>query len=165
MPRIEVDLTQAICLSFEDPGWEPLRQYIVNAHQGNQPLTLAEAAQQMRDTWAWENQIKVDAWNHQVQQDLGKQNDHNRAAHEAQEAQAAQQEKEEEELHKEANKKKPSLNPFDSTHHVVKWIGARPVTYALNKLSNLEYVELDYFTPKSCKEASTNAYKSVSNDT
>jgi hypothetical protein len=59
MPRITEDPTRAVCPSFEDPEWEFLRQSAVNAHQGDQPLTLAEAAQQMKDAWSRENQCKV----------------------------------------------------------------------------------------------------------
>ena len=86
-------------------------------------------------------------------------------AHEAEEAQQAQQEKEAEEVRKEAEKKKPKLNPFDPKRHVEKWIEARPASYALNKLNNLEYVELDYFTTKGCREAAADTNKSVSHDT
>ena len=56
MPRIVNDPTQAVCPSFEDPEWEFLRLSVVNAHQGDQPLTMEEAAQQMKDAWVRENQ-------------------------------------------------------------------------------------------------------------
>ena len=62
MQRIADDPTQATCPSFEDPIWEFLRRTLVDAHQGDQPLTMEEAAQQMKDAWACENQLKVDAW-------------------------------------------------------------------------------------------------------
>ena len=41
---------------------------------------------------------------------------------------------------------------------------ARPALYAINKLNNLEYVELDYFTPKSCKEALADMNRLVNHD-
>jgi hypothetical protein len=66
MPCIMNDPTQAICPSFEDPKWEFLRQSAVNAHQGDQPLTLDEAAQQMKDAWSRENQHKITAWDDQL---------------------------------------------------------------------------------------------------
>ena len=62
MPRIDIDPTRAICPSFEDPEWEFLRESMVNAHQGDPPLTLDGAAQQLKDAWAHENLRKVDAW-------------------------------------------------------------------------------------------------------
>ena len=165
MPRIEVDPTRAICPSFEDPEWEFLRQSMVDAHQGDPPLTLDDAAQRLKDTWARENQRKVDAWNVQLQQDLAEQDELDRRTRDAQEAQLAQQEKEAEESRKEADKKKPKLHSIHQERYVAKWIGARPATYALNKINNLEYVELDYFTTRGCKEATADSNKSVSQDT
>ena len=138
---------------------------MVNAHQGDQPPTPEEAAQQMKDAWARENQRKVDAWNVQLQQDLAEQGEQNRITREAEEAQRARQEAEAEEMRKEADKKKPKLNPIDPDLFISKWIELRPSSYALNKLQNLEYVELDYFTSRGCREAMANTSKSVSNDT
>ena len=138
---------------------------MVNAHQGIQPLLPEEAAQQMKDMWACENQHKVNAWNVQAQQDLAEQGEQDRIAREAEEAQQAQQEAEVEETRKEADKKKPKLNPIDPELLIVKWIELRPSSYALNKLSNLEYVELDYFTTRGCKDAMADTSKSVSHDT
>ena len=165
MPRIEVDPTQAVCPSFEDPKWEFLRQSMVDAHQGDPPLTLEGAPQRLKDTWACENLWKVEAWNVQLQQDKTEQDRLDKEACKAQEAQWVQQEKEDEELCKDVEKKKPKLGQFDQSHHVVKWIRARPATYALNKLNNLEYVELDYFTTKGCREAAADSNKLVSQDT
>ena len=165
MPRIVDDPTRAICPSFEDPEWEFLRQSMVNAHQGAHPLTPEEAAQQMKDAWARENQRKVDAWNIQMQQDLVEQGERDRITREAEEAQQARQQAEAEEMRKEADKKKPKLNPIDPDLFISKWIELRPSSYALNKLNNLEYVELDYFTSRGCREAMADTNKSVSHNT
>ncbi|KAH8996855.1 hypothetical protein EDB92DRAFT_1793262, partial [Lactarius akahatsu] len=43
-------------------------------------------------------------------------------------------------------KKKLRLNSFDPNRRIGDWIVPRPASYALNKIDNLEYVELDYFT-------------------
>ena len=165
MPRIVYDPTHAVCPSFKDPEWEFLRQSMVNMHPGVDPLTMEEAAQQMKDAWARENQRKVDAWNAQQQEDHAEQGEQERVACEAEEARRAQQEVEAEETCKEADRKKPKLNSFDQEQQIEKWVEARPAAYALNKLSNLEYVELDYFTPRSCRDATTDANRSVSHDT
>ena len=135
---------------------------MVDAHQGDPPLTLDRASQRLKDTWARENVQKVDAWNVQLQQDKAEQD---RLDREAREAQEAQQQKEDEELRKDTEKKKPKLGQFDQDCQVAKWIGARPATYALNKLNNLEYVKLDYFTTKGCREAAADSNKLVSQDT
>ena len=165
MPRIEIDPTRAICPGFEDPEWEFLRESMVNAHQGDPLLTLDGVAQQLKDAWARENQCKVDAWNIQVQQDQVERDRLNAEASEARAAQEAQQEKDAEEARKEVEKKKLKLGPIVQDRYVSKWIGVRPAMYALNKLNSLEYIELDYFTTKGCREAATNSNKSVSQDT
>ncbi|KAN0129741.1 hypothetical protein V8E53_012406 [Lactarius tabidus] len=122
MPCITVDSTLAVCLSFENPKWEFLRQSAVNTHQGDQPLTLAEATQQMKDAWSCENQCKIVAWNDQLLQDQVEQDKCNRVTCEGEDALWVQQELKEEELCKEVKKKKPKLNPFDPKCHVKKWI-------------------------------------------
>ena len=165
MQRIADDPNRAICPSFEAPEWEFLRQSLVNAHQGDPPLTLADAATQMKDAWSQENQRKIDAWNDQVLQDQTAQEEQDRIAREEEDVQRALQEKDEQELRKEAEKKKPKLEPYDLSRRVGKWIQPRPSSYALNKLNNLEYVELDYFTPKGCRDAATDSNKSISHDT
>ncbi|KAH9056233.1 hypothetical protein EDB87DRAFT_1543927, partial [Lactarius vividus] len=45
------------------------------------------------------------------------------------------------------------------------WIEARPAPYAVNRLNNLKYVELNYFTTKGCNEASADVGSVVSQDT
>ncbi|KAN0141212.1 hypothetical protein V8E53_000968 [Lactarius tabidus] len=165
MPHIINDPTRVVCPSFEDPEWEFLRQSVVNAHQGDQPLTLIKAAQQMKDTWSHENQHKVAAWNDQLQLDKLEQDKQDRVTCEADKAQQAQQNRETKELCKEVERKKPKLNPFDLTCHVEKWIESRPSSYVLNKLNNLEYIKLDYFTTRGCREAASNTNKSVGHNT
>ena len=165
MPHILDDLNRVVCPSFEDPEWECLRQSMVNGHQGNHPITLEEAAQQIKDAWSCENQCKIATWDNQVMQDQTEHDKQDRALRDKQDAIQAQLEKEAEDMHKDVEKKKPKLNPFDSKCHIEKWIALRPSSYALNKLNNLEYVELDYFATKGCKEAAANNNKSVSHDT
>ena len=159
MPRIINDPTRAICPSFEDPEWEFLRQSMVEAHQGDPPLTEDEAAQRMKEAWTHENQRKVAAWNAQLEQDQAEQDEIDRLAQEAEDARRVQQEKEAKEQWEEAEKKKPKLNQFDPRLPVEVWIEPRPSTYALNRLNGLEYVELDYFMVRACKEAATETHK------
>ncbi|KAH9021338.1 hypothetical protein EDB85DRAFT_2152451 [Lactarius pseudohatsudake] len=144
MPRILDDPTRAICPSFEGNDWDFLRQTMINGHQGVDPLTHEEAALQLKEAWARENANK---------------------ALEEEAARQALHDKEAEEQHKEAEKKKPKLNPFDPNRTLSKYIEPRPAQYALNKINNLEYVELDYFTLRGCKDASADANRSISQDT
>jgi hypothetical protein len=80
-------------------------------------------------------------------------------------AQHAQHEREAKEQCREAEKKKPKLGPFDPQCPISKSIPTRPVPYTLSKINNLEYVKLDYFTVRGCREAFAGTSKSVSHDT
>ena len=73
MPHIITDPTLATCPSFEDPKWEFLRQCMVDAHQGEQPLTMDEATQCMKEAWTCENGHKVVAWDAQMALDQAEQ--------------------------------------------------------------------------------------------
>ena len=42
---------------------------------------------------------------------------------------------------------------FDPERAVNETIDLRPAPYALNKVGNLKYIELDYFMTKGCREA------------
>ncbi|KAF8261482.1 hypothetical protein EI94DRAFT_1810214 [Lactarius quietus] len=161
MQCITEDPTRAICLSFEDPGWEFLRLSMVNAHPGPQPLTTEEATQQLKEAWTHENAIKVGLWETQVQQDLAMQLERDRVANELE---RAQHEIEAEERCQEAEWKKPKFNSFDSGLFVEKWIEPRPASYALHKLDNLEYIELDYFTEKGCRQAGIQAVRTFNSN-
>jgi hypothetical protein len=44
------------------------------------------------------------------------------------------------------------------------WVEARPAQYAIDKLQNLQYVELD-FTIRGCMEAAGDSTRSISQDT
>ncbi|KAH9073424.1 hypothetical protein EDB83DRAFT_2219509 [Lactarius deliciosus] len=165
MPRINADPNQEVCPSFENNEWDFLKQSMVDAHQGLNPLTGEEAVLRMKEAWARENANKIIAWNAQLEQDRAAQDEQDRVAQEAEAAQHAQREKELEEQRKEAEKKKPKMNTFDPRHCLGDWIEPRPAQYAINKINNLEWVELDYFTLKGCRDAIADSNKSVSQDT
>ncbi|KAH9040331.1 hypothetical protein EDB83DRAFT_2194205, partial [Lactarius deliciosus] len=165
MPRILEDPTRAVCPSFESVEWDFLRQSMVDSHQGVVPLTPEEATQRLKDAWARENGAKVAAWDAQVEQDRAEQAELDRLAQEEADAQSAQRQKETEDQLREAERKKPKFNDFDPDRVIGDWIEARPAPYAINKLNNLEYVELDYFTAKGCNEASANASNLTGQDT
>ena len=58
-----------VCPNFEHSEWDFCRQPMIKAHMGDHPLTLEEAAQHMKDTWTHVNDLKVAAWNAQLEQD------------------------------------------------------------------------------------------------
>ncbi|KAH9002515.1 hypothetical protein EDB83DRAFT_2533655 [Lactarius deliciosus] len=147
MPRIIDDPTQMVCPNFEGPEWEFIRHCIF-AHHGNIPFIAEEAARQLRELWTRGYDASVTAWNAQLEQDRAENDNRCRQAYEVNEARRAQLEKEAEEQRREAEKKKPRLDPFDPTRRVSDWIVPRLAAYALDKINNLEYVELDYFTDR-----------------
>ena len=55
---------------------------MIATHQGPQPLTDDGVAQQMKETWAHENKLKITAWNAQLEQDQLEQNEQDRLAQE-----------------------------------------------------------------------------------
>ncbi|KAH9010883.1 hypothetical protein EDB84DRAFT_1445437 [Lactarius hengduanensis] len=79
--------------------------------------------------------------------------------------QQALRDKEAEQQRREAEKKKPKIGSFVKGRGVGNWIEPRPAQYALNKINNLEYIELDYFTIRGCRDAATDSHKSISQDT
>ena len=165
MPRITDDPTRATCPSFEGPDWDFLRQPMIDAHAGQDPLTIEEATQRMKEAWTRENDRKIAAWNAQLEQDRIEQEERDRLIQEDEEAQRALLEREAEEQRKEAEKKKPKFGPFDPLRPVDESIEPRPAQYALQKLSNFEYIELDYFSAKGCRDAIADTTKSISHDT
>ena len=165
MPRIANDPALEICPSFEGQGWGYLRQMMIDMHQGPQPLTVEEATQRLKDTWAQEHDQRVAQWQAQREQDNEEVEEQARQAHEEEEARRAQRDRELEEQRREAEKRKPKLNDFDDNRAVDSWIAPRPAEYALNKINALEYVELDYFTMCGCSEATRDANESTSHDT
>ena len=165
MPRIIEDPTRAVCPNFEHAEWDFCRQPMIEAHMGDHPLTLEEAAQRMKDAWTRVNDLKVAAWNAQREQDREEQEGRDRLVQEEEDARRDQQQREAEEQRREVERKKPKIGEFNEDREVCEWIEPRPAQYALNKINNLEYVELDYFTIKGCREATTDTNKSISQDT
>ena len=164
MPRIAIDPAKEICPAYEDQQWNFVRQSIIGAHQGEQPMTPEEALQRLKDVWARDRDIRLDAWNAQLEQDRAELEEHDRLAREEQEAQRALLEREAEEQRKETEKKKPKFNDFDPNSQIPNFIKPRPAQYALNKISALEYVELDYFSLRGCREATAD-HSSADQDT
>ena len=119
----------------------------------------------MKEAWARENDRKTATWNAQLEQDHIEQEEQDRLIQEDEEAQCALLEREAEEQHKKTEKKKPKFGPFDPLCPVDESIEPRPAQYALQKLSNFEYIELDYFTAKGCRDAAADTTKSISHDT
>jgi hypothetical protein len=150
---LTIDPTQNTCPSYDDEDHEFVRAAIIARHVGDPALTTEEAIAQLQEAWKKGNDKKVAQWNEQVAEDQQLQEEEARQEAEEAEHRRAQLEKEEEERRKEIEKKKPKINGFDPQRTVGGFIVPRPSAFALNKLDSLDYVELDYFTTKGCKNA------------
>ena len=87
--------------------------------------------------WTHVNNIKVAAWNDQLEQDQEEQEGQSKLDQEEEDARLDQQRREAEEQHREIEKEKLKINDFDNDR------------------------ELDYFTIEGCSEASANMDKSI----
>ncbi|KAF8986562.1 hypothetical protein BDQ17DRAFT_1259521 [Cyathus striatus] len=157
MPRIKTDPSGETCPDFSGEIFEDMCNM---AKGGNEQMTDEEAINKLVTTWHATQQKKVAAWEAQVQaeneerqrqqqepnppeQNDGKQRRDNRRQQEAAENQ------EEEETR--PIKAKPFI--FNPNVGIDTMPLNRPAQYAINKLKDKEYVEIDYFTPHGCSLA------------
>ena len=152
MPLLTTDPTKNVCPSYDDEDHEFVRAAIIASHVG-EPLTVEQAIAKLQDAWKKANDRKVTLWNEQLAVELQRQEDEARLLEEEAAQRRLQLEQEEEEKRKEIEKKKPKINGFDPHRAVGGFIIPWPSAFALNKLDALEYVELDYFTTRGCKNA------------
>ncbi|TFK17673.1 hypothetical protein FA15DRAFT_710558 [Coprinopsis marcescibilis] len=109
--------------------------------------TMEQLIQGLKDDWETCHQERMAQWAEQQ----GEENA------EAEEAQRLREEEERRRLEDErswAAPKKPKLKGLSTNKLVVTVSMPRPSSYALNKLKQFDYVELYYFTPEGCKDAS-----------
>ncbi|KAF8152698.1 hypothetical protein K438DRAFT_1778439 [Mycena galopus ATCC 62051] len=65
---------------------------------------------------------------------------------------------------READKKKPKLNGFDSSQGISDAIAPRPSVFTLRKLERFEYIELWYFTREGCDDTAASAANRTINE-
>ncbi|KAH9031139.1 hypothetical protein EDB85DRAFT_2074158 [Lactarius pseudohatsudake] len=159
MPHILEDPAQARCPNFGG------NDRLVPTASSTDPLTEEGAAQRLREAWTRENDNQRAAWDEQLDQDWIEQEEQDRLAQEEEDAQQALRDKEAEQQRREVEKKKPKIGSFVKGQGIANWIEPRPAQYALNKISNLEYIKLDYFTIRGCRDATADTHKSISQDT
>lgn len=112
-------------------------------------MTVDQAIQALDDSWNQNHGARVQAWNVQVQDDAAA------AALAQQQDQAPNQDVPPEPPMQgvEGEKKKPKMKDFDDGTTVGNYIAPRPAQYALRRIEEFEYVELWYFTPEGCNDA------------
>ena len=156
--RILHDPHLEIAPDHAGPHYEVLRNALT--HNG---MTQEEAVQALDDSWNLNHVARIQAWDLQVAEDDAALEAQRQALQQEAEAQAAQ-----EQLLQEAEKaeaeKKPKMKDFDDAITVGSFIAPRPAQYALRRIEEFEYVELWYFTPEGCADA-TNRQLTQHDDT
>ncbi|KAG1725487.1 uncharacterized protein EDB91DRAFT_1208983 [Suillus paluster] len=125
--------------------------------------TEQEVIDRLVDTWNTGHEERVLAWEQQQENEALAVANAERAREAQEEAEHALQEAEAQKEHAEAEKKKPKMNGFKEASTVGDFLAPRPSQYAVQKLTNFEYIELWNFSPDGCKEALKTS-KSVADD-
>lgn len=120
-------------------------------------MAREDALEQMAEGWRLERQERIVLWQQQNEEDA-------RTLQEQLEHERAEKEAEEQLERREAEKKKPKINDFDDGAIVADVIIPRPSQYAIQRIKNMEYVELWYFSPDGCHEASTTSRSTSDSD-
>jgi hypothetical protein len=149
MPRIDSNPNLQVCPDFSSDDFEAIRDTIAAATASTQDAAAASL------TASWEAQIasKIAAWDAQEHADLLAREE---AANDAREAEAilqAQLNKEVADDLRELEKKKPKMHTFNAAKSIGADIIQRPSPYALERTRKFEYIELWYFSPDGCNEA------------
>jgi len=165
MPRITEDPMKATSPNYEEDEWAFIRQSLIGAHIGDEPLTNEGAVEKLKEAWIQLNDWKIVEWNEQICNDEIAEEIATQEAREEERRRQMEAEREAEAERKELEKKKPKLNNFNPTKQVDSHIAPRPAAYTLNKIQQLEYVELDYFTLRGCQEAQAEHRKATLQDT
>src|SRR5258708_4152800 len=154
MPRLLVDPNLVDPPDFNTGVLTYARDAV--AHRDN--MTPEEAIIALTVLWTTENDARKVAWAQQLAEDREAEQVARLA--QAEEAEALRQEREaaEREEQQEREKKKPKLNAVSPNKPIRTAIIARPSRFALHKLEEFEYIELSYFTPEGCEEASRNEH-------
>jgi len=153
MPPLVSDPTKDVCPAYEDEAFEDIRAALVARHDGDHPMTTEEAVAKLQAAWQKSHEKKVTRWNQQLDGERQRQAEETQRATEEAERRRQLTEKEEEERRRKVERTKPKINSFDPNKSIGSFIIPRPSAFALNRLDKLDYVELDYFTTRGCKNA------------
>ncbi|TFK21594.1 hypothetical protein FA15DRAFT_658207 [Coprinopsis marcescibilis] len=109
--------------------------------------------EQLRANWETACQQRIVQWTEQTQEDKEKRRREEEATRlEEEEIQKAKEKRLEDEQAK-IEAAKPTVKGITRNKHVDTVSTPTPSAFAVNKVKAMEYVELHYFTPESCKEA------------
>jgi hypothetical protein len=159
MPRIASDPGLETCPDFSAPPFEVVRQAMLATGLDSTEVAI----QHLSEAWLQHNHARREAWARQLEEDRAAEEQAETARREAEEEQRRQEAEVLEAERQEVEKKKPKMSDFDDRTTVADVLHPRPAQFALNKLESFEYVELWYFTPEGCIDA-TEDHASVAED-
>jgi len=159
MPRLEIDPHSQVCPDFYSEIFIPTREALANALN----ITAEEAAANLTATWSQHNAAQRATWQLQEEEDAALRQVQELADQEAALALQAQADREAADALKESEKKKLKMHTFDATKSIGADIIDHPSPYAIERLKKFEYVELWYFSPEGCLDASL-SQRSASED-
>lgn len=125
---------------------------------------VAQAINRLNTAWDDEHNLRIEAWNLQREAEAAAADQAQQEQRERVEEQRRLEEAEAERERKEADKKKPKFGTINNARLPPTVLVPRPPQYAIQKINSFEFVELWYFSPEACAEASRN-YKSQADDT
>ncbi|KAG1820907.1 uncharacterized protein BJ212DRAFT_1478000 [Suillus subaureus] len=135
-----------------DPNLEMVPDFASNLYAGIRTDLKAATNQTgeeviacLMETWNADHNARVVEWNQ------------DREAEARREAEAERE-------RTEAEKKKPKMNGFEHASSVGDYLTPCPAQYAIQKLTNFEYVELWYFLLEGCKDALKSSHSVADND-
>ncbi|KAG2048545.1 hypothetical protein BDR06DRAFT_975924 [Suillus hirtellus] len=141
IPCISSDLLLEVQLDFELPAYTACTTALIGSG-----LTAEAALAQLVDSWTQEWQECIILWQQQLDEDAHALQEAADCEHECEERETAEAEE-----HREMEKKKPKINNFNVDLLVSDIIIPHPSQFVLQKVKNMKFVELWYFSPDSCE--------------
>ncbi|KAF8141014.1 hypothetical protein K438DRAFT_1636460 [Mycena galopus ATCC 62051] len=161
MARVARNPELDLCPDFAGPVFQAARTAIV-ATAANK--TNADVVSDLTAAWQTDWDAKKIAWDQQEIADKAVRDAATQAANDEATRKQAELDAEAAAEKREADKKKPKLNDFDSSRGISDAIAPRPSAFALRKLERFEYIELWYFTREGCDDAAASAANRTINE-
>jgi hypothetical protein len=138
--RIQQNPHLAECLDFSDGSFDDLIAPLVEPGR-----TREQVVENFRTAWLAQNDRRKALWDAQVLADRSLKNTCN--AQQPEQGESAQAND-----NGDASRRKPKLGAFAQNTSIGNEITLKPSTFAINRLRNMEYVELYCFTPAGCRD-------------
>ena len=145
---------------FESNAYRAVCEALMLVHNEE----VATAIERLSTAWEDDHHARVEAWNLQREVEDQEAECIHQERRQREEEQRQLEEAEAEKERRDAEKKKPKINDFNENRPPPSIIVPRPSQYALQKILTFDFIELWYFSPEGCSEASQ-VNKSQADDT